>query len=139
KFDFIIGNPPWGAVNDRLHLDYCIKHNIPQHYKEISRSFLARTKDFSTRNTQCCLIVTSKLFYNSQKKAKEFREWLLSNAAISRFIELAPVRNLIFENAKGPAAVLFYSFNELQIEENNIEHITIMPNLFFELFNIIVI
>lgn len=138
-FDFIIGNPPWGSVSNKLHLEYCKQNKIPTHYNEISRSFLARTKDFANEATQCCLIVTSKIFYNSQNKAKEFRKWLLSNATIERFIELAPVRELIFKNAKGPASVLFYNFNRERTHGNNIEHITVMPNLIFKLFKLIVI
>ncbi|HHU55132.1 MAG TPA: N-6 DNA methylase, partial [Acholeplasmataceae bacterium] len=28
-FDFIIGNPPWGRVDDGLHIEYCKKNSLP--------------------------------------------------------------------------------------------------------------
>ena len=140
KFDFIIGNPPWGRVNGGLHIDYCRKNDYELQNNEISRSFMYRTKDFSHEKTKCCLIVTSKIFYNLQSQAVNFREWLLKNSKIIKFIELSPVRELIFQNAKGPASVIFYNFTE-KIEENlrnDFTHLVLMPNIFFNLFNIIV-
>lgn len=141
KFDFIIGNPPWGRVNDRLHIDYCRDNDYELQNNEIARSFIYRTKDFSHAQTKCCLIVTSKIFYNSQSKAMKFREWLLKKSKIMKFIELSPVRELIFQNAKGPASVIFYTFTE-NIEENlenDFSHLVLMPNIFFNLFNIVVV
>lgn len=140
KFDFIIGNPPWGRVNDGLHIDYCRKYNYELQNNEISRSFIYRTKDFSHEKTKCCLIVTSKIFYNGQSPAMNFREWLLENSKIIKFIELSPVRELIFQNAKGPASVVFYTFTD-NIKENlknDFTHLVLMPNIFFNLFNIVV-
>lgn len=138
KFDFIIGNPPWGSVKDGLHSDYCKDNGIPLQNNEIAQSFLARLKDFSSEDTQCCIVVTSKIFYNTQRPASEFRKWLLTQATIKRFIELSPVRKLLFKEAQGPAAILFYSFKKAN-SSNEIDHLTLMPNILFKLFNIIVI
>jgi SAM-dependent methyltransferase len=140
SFDFIIGNPPWGSVGGP-HVDYCEKNSLPIQNNEISRSFVLRTKDFSTKKTICCLIVTSKLFYNMKSPAVNFRKWLLTNAKISKYIELAAVRELIFKKARGPAGVVFYTFatDKSQNKENEICHLTLKPNIFFKLFNAIVI
>jgi len=140
NFDFIVGNPPWGNV-DGSHVTYCKERNYPIHRKEISRSFILRTKAFSTKGTCCCMIVTSKLFYNKQGPAEAFRKWLLRNTIIRRYVELAPVRELIFTGAQGPAGVVIYQFNEA-IEENmsnEICHLTLKPNVFFKLFHVIAI
>ncbi|MEN1968846.1 N-6 DNA methylase [Lentibacillus sp. N15] len=139
KFDFILGNPPWGSVKNGYHNEYCKQKGIPNLNNEISRSFIARTKDFSNKDTQCCLIVVSKLFYNSKDLAKGFRRWLLTETKIEKFIELAAVRNLIFKKAKGPAAVIFYKFSEQGNEDNILTHLTLKPNIFFKLFRTIVI
>ncbi|HBI6603045.1 TPA: SAM-dependent DNA methyltransferase [Listeria monocytogenes] len=141
KFDFIIGNPPWGRMDTGLHIDYCKQHNYQQQNNEIARSFIYRTKDFCHERTKCCLIVTSKIFYNMQLPAVNFRKWLLANSKIMKFIELSAVRELIFQKARGPASVIFYSFsNDTEGNlQNDINHIVLMPNLFFKLFNIIVV
>lgn len=91
KFDFIIGNPPWGNVKTGLHVDYCEKNKYKQQNNEIARSFIYRTKDFCHDKTKCCLIVTSKIFYNLKIPAVGFRNWFLTNSKIIKFIELSAV------------------------------------------------
>lgn len=140
NFDFIIGNPPWGSVKGS-HVNYCKKRKLPIQNNEISRSFVLRTKDFASENTSCCLLVTSKLFYNTQQPANRFRKWLLEESMVNKYIELAAVRELIFTKVRGPAGVIMYTFNsnQKQNETNEISHLTLKPNIFFKLFNIIVI
>jgi hypothetical protein len=139
-FDFIIGNPPWGSV-DGLHVNYCEERNLPIQGKEISRSFVLRTNDFADMNTSCCLIVTSKLFYNTKSSSVAFRKWLLEKTKINKYIELAAVRELIFTATRGPAGVIVYRFHDHDKENKNNElcHLTLKPNIFFKLFNIVVI
>jgi len=139
-FDFIIGNPPWGK-NSGLHVQYCKKRELPIQGNEISRSFVLRTKDFADSNTCCCLIVTSKLLYNTKSPSVAFRKWLLEETQLYRYIELAAVRELLFTKARGPAGVLIYRFNDMvsDNEKNLLCHLTLKPNIFFKLFNIIVI
>jgi len=139
-FDFIIGNPPWGSV-DGLHVKYCEERELPIQGKEISRSFILRTKDFADIDTCCCLIVTSKLFYNTKSSSVAFRKWLLEKTKVNKYIELAAVRELIFKKARGPAGVVIYQFNDNNEQNKNNEmcHLTLKPNIFFKLFNIIVI
>lgn len=137
KFDFILGNPPWGRA-EGLHIDYCKQNKYALQNKEISRSFIYRTGNFSKKSTKCILIVTSKLLYNIQKPSKIFRKWLLENCKIEKIIELSPVRELIFKNAKCPAIIIKYNFDSMKLD-NEIMHITLLPNLFFKLFNIIMI
>ena len=139
-FDFIIGNPPWGSV-DGPHVKYCKDRNLPLQGKEISRSFVLRTKDFADSDTCCCLIVTSKLFYNTKSPSVEFRRWLLEKAQFRKYIELAAVRELIFAKVRGPAGVLIYRFYDSVDDnrKNQLCHLTLKPNIFFKLFNIIMI
>ena len=136
QFDVIIGNPPWGSV-DGKHLEYCIKNNYPNAQKEISRSFIYRVKEFCSTKTKCCLVLPSKLLYNSQKPAAEFRKVLLENTKIEKIIELSTVRNLLFKNAKAPSIILVFNIDNTDYLENEIEHICFKPNIFFEYFNII--
>lgn len=140
RFDFIIGNPPWGSVNGP-HVKYCEDRDLPIHRKEISRSFILRTEDFANASTCCCLIVTSKLFYNSKSPSVAFRRRLLEKTKVAKYVELAAVREIIFTKARGPAGVIMYQFNN-NCEDNKkheLCHLTLKPNIYFKLFNIIAI
>jgi hypothetical protein len=102
------------------HVEYCNQRNLPIQNSEISRSFILRTMDFADGDTLCCLIVTSKLFYNKQMPAIAFRQWLLKKAQIDKYIELAAVRELIFAKVQGPVGVIIYRLTNK--EEQNLKN-----------------
>lgn len=140
SFDFIVGNPPWGRIKNGKHNDYNKKNNYDNQNNEISRSFIYRAKDFSHTDTKCCFIVTSKLFYNKKGPAINFRKWLLKEAQLEKFIELAPVRKEIFSHACCPAVVVSFKYLALEKnEEHEFKHLSLKPNVFFELFKIIML
>jgi len=142
KFDYIIGNPPWGSVSEGMHLDYC-KNNGYSHMqqnKEISRSFVFRSKDFSSENTVCCFVLHSKLLYTQKNPSREFRKFLLSKSKVLDITEMSSVRKLVFKNADAPATVIAFQYNDsIENLNNKIIYTSLKPNMFFKLFNIIVI
>lgn len=140
-FDFIIGNPPWGGVVEGLHMDYCKKYAYldKQQNKEISRSFVFRAKDFSSKNTVCCFILPSKLLYNKEEPAKKFRQFLLTETEINNIVEMSSVRKLIFKKANAPAVIITFKYYDEEKLDNVITYISLKPNIFFKLFNILVI
>ena len=139
-FDFIVGNPPWGKGN-QLQADYCTKHGYKKYMQknDTCRGFILRSKDFSSANTQCCFVLHSKMLYMQKQPSKDFRSYLLNNAEIIKIIELSSVRKLVFKNADAPAVVLSYRFSDKNVLENRFEYISMKPNIFFRLFNIIVV
>ncbi|UYO61132.1 SAM-dependent methyltransferase [Acetobacterium wieringae] len=141
SFDFIIGNPPWGNVKTGLHLKYCNDNGYKdkQQNNEICRSFIFRAKDFSNSNTVCCFILHSKLLYNQKQPSKKFRNFLLERTKIHNIVELSSVRKLVFENADAPAVIISFSYSGDDNLGNIIEYISLKPNIFFKLFNIIMI
>jgi hypothetical protein len=137
NIDLIVGNPPWGKI-DGPHIHYCKKNNIPISYKQIAQSFLVRVKDFTSSSTKIALIVTSKILYNI--RSEKFREYFLRNFAIDRVLEFSSVRRNVFKNAIGPGTIIFYRFVHNQdTRDRVIEHISLKPNRFFDLFQAIVI
>lgn len=142
KFDFIIGNPPWGNVKSGLHLKYCEENGYKdkQQNNEICKSFVFRAKDFSNLHTTCCFILHSKpVLYNQKQPSKRFRRFLLEKTKIHSIIEMSSVRKLVFENVDAPAIIISFSYTEGNNLENVINYTSIKPNIFFRLFNIIVI
>ena len=153
KFNFILGNPPWkrGSDENALFLKYIKKRKKREaskvdseplttiSNKEIAQAFLLRTSDFSTAQTKCALIVTSKTLYNIN--AKDFRQYLLHNYFIDKVFELAPVRRKVFDKSNdpsvAPATILFFRYAQGDATDKNvIEHIALKPNRFFSLFKI---
>jgi hypothetical protein len=154
KFDFIIGNPPWfrgqnekkATKQEPLYVQYIEKRKKRENVsgniignKEIAQAFLLRSSDFSTTNTKCALIVTSKVLYNLQ--SYDFRQYFLHNYLIERVFELAPVRREVFDKSNNkaiaPACVLFFSSAKGKNTDSNlIEHITLKPSRFFSMFKI---
>jgi len=139
KFQFILGNPPWGAIKHGLHMEYCKKNNIPQQRQEISRSFIAKVKDYCDEETICSLVVPSKLFYNQQKPAVDFRKLLLRKCEIQQIVELSSVRTLIFKKADAPAAILMFKHKESNCLNHKMVHISLKPNMFFKMYHVIAI
>ncbi len=138
EFDFIIGNPPWkrGGKGNDLFMQYIQNRDgATISNKEVAQAFLLRTSDFSSENTHCALIVTSKVLYNL--KAKHFRSYFLKNYFINKSLELAPVAKEIFDSANAPAVILFFKYaHEENTESNLITHQCLKPSRLFTLFKI---
>lgn len=137
EFDFVLGNPPWGNIKGGLHSEYQKVKKYPQQNNEISRSFIIKVGEFCNSSTLCCLVLPSKLLYNGQKPAVDFRKLILNNFEIQTVIELSSVRKLVFKNADAPAAIIAFRHNPNSMK-NKIRHISLKPNVFFKLFNVIV-
>jgi Eco57I restriction-modification methylase len=161
SLDFIVGNPPWGAVLKSSYVDYidrratkekskksqtCVPLAIGN--KEISQAFMVRASDLiqERANTKICFIVTGKNLYNSDRKAVQWRKYLLSNFNIEQCFDLFGVNNKvaggkqIFDNAKQPPAIILYSKkNNSSKNENLIKHISARANLYYHYFKTIVI
>ena len=119
KFDLIIGNPPWGALQGK-HIEYCKEKNLPVLNKEISRSFIFKVKELCSTNTRCCLVIPSSLWYKTLSPAVETRKILLEETKIEKIIEMSAVRKLIFKNAIAPASVIIFKKDNTEYIKNNI-------------------
>lgn len=144
KPNFILGNPPWGKINDSPYLEYIKSRSIKEETKitisnkQIAQAFMLRVSDFCTTLTVFSLIVSSKILYNH--KAKDFRSYFLDKFNVKEVLEISPVRKLVFAKAVGPAAILTYQYaNGQNTDDNFIEHIALKPNPFFALFKSILI
>ena len=138
--DFIIGNPPWGnKKNDKFHVEYINGHQLNISDFQIAQTFLFRTKDFVNSTTKCALIITSKAFYN--QNAKEFKNDFLNEFYLDRFFDLSPVRMLLFETEKNPAAIIFYRYarGNKDTGKNIVKHTSVKSNIFLKHFKTLII
>ncbi|WP_291862210.1 N-6 DNA methylase [Marinilabilia sp.] len=150
NFDFIIGNPPWGSINDdELHTKFVKEHDSNISDKQIAQSFLIQASKLVSKNKQIAFVLPSKgTLYNSE--AKKFRNFLWENFELNRVLELSAVRRQIFTKAIAPTAILFLTHKPLQenieleqhikqLAKNTVHYISLKSSLIFKLFKIIVI
>lgn len=149
NFQFILGNPPWGQVPDSPYMqrmserEKLEKIKIGVSDKQFAQAFLARTRDFCSKDTKCAIVVASKILYNNN--ADVFRKYFIDKFFIDEVLELSPVRKDVFVNNDGkkaiaPCAVLFYRYAYNQVtDDNQVTHISIKHNIFYNLLKILVI
>jgi len=140
QMDYILGNPPWKSDKDDTHVKW-IKDNkkVTGRY-EIAQSFLLRSKDFMSVNTVSSLIVTSTVFYNVSKTTQKFKKDFLTTYCIDNFLDLSPVRRLIFKEKNSPCAVVNYRLSDgTKHLSNLVKHKSVKSNLFLKYFNALVV
>lgn len=128
NFNFILGNPPWGKITGETD--------------EISKEFVFELSNYLSSETICSLVLPSKLLYNHGNSYKKLREYLLTENHLIEVLELSPVRKEIFKNANAPAVILTYTKSDMNQDcalENKFTHISLKPNIYFELFDILAI
>lgn len=145
QFDYIVGNPPWkrGGIKKGSMCEQYLKHEKKRHdavcNKELAQAFVLRCMDFTTANTQCALVLVSKVLYNLD--SKKFRTFILDKLCINQVFELAPVRKEVFNKSNdpsvAPACILFFknAFGE-DTDKNIITHIALKPSRFFTMFKV---
>lgn len=138
NFNFILGNPPWGHVEQNLYKQYCKNKNIIPQNGEISVAFLLKVQDIASIDTECSLIVPSKLLYKGKKPSIVLRKNLLTNTQIKQILEISSLRRQIFKGAIAPATIISFNCKKNSFE-HKIEYMSLKPNKISNLYGIIMI
>ncbi|AIL47808.1 N-6 DNA methylase [Elizabethkingia anophelis] len=153
-FQFVLGNPPWKTKHPKdkqLFEKYVEQRKLKENSdleienREIAEAFLIRISDFNFY--EAGLIIVSKVLYKLSRKSNKgiFRKYFLTNFLLRKVVELSSVRHQIFNQsgdaAIAPASILFYQKikGSRDIESHITNHISLKPNIFFEVFKIMVI
>lgn len=137
---YILGNPPWKSNKDEYHLAWLKANKKTVGRFEIAQSFLLRTEDFMSFDTNVALIVTSTIFYNTSKTTRKFKNEFLSIFCVNKILDLSPVRRLIFEEKDSPASVIYYRISKKDEHLRNvINHQSVKINYFLKHFKMFVI
>lgn len=105
EFDLVVGNPPWlrGGLKEDV-TEYIKKEKIP---KDIVCAYLDYMPKIAP-NATIALISKAKVLFNTEEISQRFRQELFTKNNVDALINLSVVRDVIFENAKAPAAVIIY-------------------------------
>lgn len=137
-FKFILGNPPWGSVNQHNYKKYCDDRNVIAQDREISVAFLLKVQEIGNPNTECSLVIPSKILYKGKSPSVALRKRLLTNTQLEQILEISAVRKQIFKGAVAPAAVLSFLCKKSALN-HKVEYISLKPNKYLKLFGVIMI
>lgn len=137
-FRFILGNPPWGSVKQQNYKKYCADRNVVAQNGEICVAFLLKVQEIGNTDTECSLVIPSKLLYKGKSPSVALRKRLLTNTQLEQVLEMSAVRKQIFKGAIAPAAVLSFVCKKSSVK-HKVEYISLKPNKYLKLFGIIMI
>ncbi len=104
-FDLVVGNPPWKRNQlDELVGKYLNDHKFPD---QIMCAYLDKMSRIIPSG-EIALVSTAKLLFNTGKIYESFRQRFFNNNNIEAIINFSILRDVIFEKAKTPAAVIIY-------------------------------
>ncbi|MCM1327631.1 MAG: SAM-dependent methyltransferase [Bacteroidales bacterium] len=138
NYKFILGNPPWGSVKQQNCKKYCADRNVVAQNGEICVAFLTKVQEIGKEDTECSLVIPSKILYKGKSPSVAFRKRLLTNTQIEQVLEISAVRKQIFKGAIAPAAVLSFVCKESSLS-HKVEYISLKPNKYLNLFGVIMI
>lgn len=105
-FDIIIGNPPWGGIQENSpENEFYLQNRDKIDDKEISQAFIIRVLDWSNSKTRFGFIIKATNFLNLKK---HFFNFFFSNFILDRYYDLTKARDIIFEDPKFPASIIIF-------------------------------
>jgi len=126
KYDIIIGNPPWESKVPDTASKYLKNEKKTIGDNQICQAFLWRVRDLCKPDGEICLLVSSKgLLFNRSSKNKQFRNQFFSITYIKSIINFSILRPVLYPEAVGPCAAIFFSPNNQKNEK--IRYITPKP------------
>lgn len=137
-FKFILGNPPWGRVKQDNYKKYCEDRNVVAQNGEISIAFLLKVQEIGNSETECSLVIPSKILYKGKSPSIALRKRLLTDTQLEQVLEISAVRKEIFKGAIAPAAVLSFLCKKSSLN-HKVEYISLKPNKYLKIFGIIMI
>ena len=126
-FKFILGNPPWGSVKQQNYKKYCADRKIIAQNGEICVAFLLKVQEIGNSDTECSLVIPSKILYKGKCPSIALRNRLLTNTQLEQVLEISAVRKQIFKGAVAPATVLSFLCKKSSLN-HKVEYISLKPN-----------
>lgn len=119
KFDLIIGNPPWrsGTPTDEVVISFFREYKLPS---QIACAYLEYMPSLLASNGIIALVCTAKILFNTSDVFENFRKSFFSKYHVDTIINLAVVRDIMFDNAQTPGAVFIYRSRQSDIEQKRI-------------------
>lgn len=107
--DVIVGNPPWGRLRKTSQeIHWCTRFNWSIGDNELSQAFIARTLNLLKPDGLCGLLIKVTVFLTHYDASQKFRQRWLSETTIKSVFNFTHVRQVFFETAIAPFALVYY-------------------------------
>ena len=106
KFDIIVGNPPWKKDKpEPIVANYIKVEKLPS---QIACAYLNYMPALLDDDGTIALVIAAKILFNTGNIYEDFRQNLFKKNEIETIINLSVVRDIMFDNATAPGAVVIY-------------------------------
>jgi len=122
--DVVVGNPPWASIADDETLAgrWCAKHQKPLPDIQIATAFIWKASEHICSGGRVCFVLPHGTLVNHGPRAIEFQKAWITQHTIKRVLNLADVRNFLFEKAIHPAFVVTYNNSKPKPASDKIEY-----------------
>lgn len=122
--DLVIGNPPWGSTAgaDTPAGRWCSTFKKPLPDKQIANAFIWKVADHVARDGRICFILPHGMLFNHGRKAVEFQQAWMRCQTVERVVNLADLRQFLFNEAIHPAIVVRFRTAVPEIKHTKIEY-----------------
>ena len=139
RYNWIVGNPPWKTIKtikknklekgDKFALEWINKNSkkYPTSKNQIAEAFSWKAAQHLSNKGIIGLLMPAFTLFKSLDKAKKFRHLFFSKMDVWCVVNFSNLRHLLFTNADNPAAALFYSRSNENIEIESSPIITYAP------------
>lgn len=113
RFDLIVGNPPWKVGEpDEILLAYDKQERQKRKRialpSQIACYYLEYLPQILTSDGTIAVVGAAKILFNTGNGYEEFRKRFFSENKVDAIINLAVVRDIMFDKASAPGAVIIY-------------------------------
>lgn len=122
--DLVIGNPPWGSTagDNTPAGKWCAEFKRPLPDKQIAAAFIWKVADHVSVDGRICFVLPHGTLFNHGRKAVEFQEAWIRSQTLDRVLNLADLRQFLFNEAIHPAIVVRYRKTVPDIQRAQIEY-----------------
>ncbi len=122
--DLVVGNPPWGSIAtaETPAGQWCKENYKPVPDKQIATAFVWKAAEHVLASGRICLVLPHGVLFNHGPKAIEFQKTWVSQHGIERVLNLADLRQFLFNEAIHPAIVVSYKNERHEIRPRPIEY-----------------
>lgn len=124
QVDLVIGNPPWGSTAgpDTPAGRWCKGFKKPLPDKQIANAFIWKVAKHVSQDGRICFVLPHGTLFNHGRKAVEFQAAWVRSQTLERVVNLADLRQFLFNEAIHPAIVVRFHTATPDVERTKIEY-----------------
>lgn len=122
--DLVIGNPPWGKIakDNTPAGQWCAKNKKPLPDKQIATAFIWKAAEHVATKGHICFVLPHGTLVNHGPKAIKFQKAWVSQHTIDSVLNLADLRQFLFNEAKHPCLVINYRKETPNLKTHHIKY-----------------